>query len=337
MSNLNQPIVEWRVAVLHGGLSAEREISLKSGRAVFEGLKASGVACELLDFPEKSIDFLRDKQFDCAFVALHGRGGEDGSIQGALELAKIPYTGSGVLASALAMDKSKSKLIWQALGLPTPKGVVVDSANPPTNLEAENLLSEMGHVVAVKPIKEGSSVGVSKASTAAELIHCIEKAGQYDEQVLIEKWLNGAEYTVGIVGTHVLPSIRLQAANDFYDYDAKYLSNQTQYHCPSGLEEREERELQKLARHAFDSLGCVGWGRVDFICDDDGQFYLLEVNTIPGMTPTSLVPKAAKAIGWDFPRLLLEILETVKKHGQSKTLASDTEGKTEKSGQSIPR
>lgn len=322
---MSKPTVEMRIAVIYGGTSAEREISLKSGQAVYEGLIAGGLACELIDFPEKPTEYLADKQFDCAFIALHGRGGEDGSIQGALELAKVPYTGSGVLASALAMDKARSKLIWQATGLPTPKGKVIDGSLALSTEESQALLDELGPVLAVKPVREGSSVGVSKVSRPTDLIECVKKAAHYDRDVLLEQWLTGPEYTVGIVGGKVLPSIRLEAANEFYDYDAKYLSSQTQYHCPSGLSAENELALQQLAKQAFDSLGCAGWGRVDFICDEKGQFYCLEVNTIPGMTPTSLVPKAAKAIGWDFTRLLLEILETVKTNGQSKTATSNAD------------
>lgn len=282
------------VAVLAGGDSAEREVSLKSGQAVYEGLKESGANVTLIDPSESNLDLL--KQFSVCFIALHGRGGEDGVIQGALQHMNIPFTGSGVMASALGMDKVRTKWLWQAADLPTPDFYIAGVNDQP-----------MPFPLMVKPAHEGSSIGMHKVDSEDQLAAALADSGQYDSQVLVERWVNGEEYTVAILGDTPLPVIRLETPNSFYDYDAKYVANSTQYHCPCGLTESEEIELQQLALKAFQVVGCEGWGRVDVMRDEDG-FQLLEVNTVPGMTDHSLVPMAAKAAGMDFPELVSKIL-----------------------------
>ncbi|CAI8153164.1 D-alanine--D-alanine ligase [Pseudidiomarina mangrovi] len=294
-----------KVAVLLGGHSAEREVSLRSGTAVLQALQAQGVDAHGFDPAERDLHQLRDHGFDRAFIVLHGRGGEDGSIQGALEYLGIPYTGSGVLACALAMDKVKTKQIWQACGLPIAdsrvirRGDVIDSAE---------LLAALGGKVMVKPAQEGSSIGMGSASSAEQLSAAIALAHQYDDEALVEAWLAGPEYTVAVFGDRALPSIRLQTSHEFYDYAAKYQANDTQYHCPAGLSPLAEQALQKLAFSAFKALGAKGWGRIDVMCDSAGHYRLLEANLVPGMTAKSLVPMAARATGMDFEQLVLGIL-----------------------------
>lgn len=290
-----------RVAVLLGGDSAEREISLQSGEAVYHALKARGVDASLIDTHEHDIATLGD--FDRAFIALHGRGGEDGTVQGVLEYLGVPYTGSGVLASALAMDKIRSKQLWNGIGLPTPEFYLVNNKD-----EALKLAEKVNYPLIFKPSKEGSSIGMSKVENKSEFLPAYEEAEKYD-QVLMERWITGAEYTVAIVGKSALPAIKLETENIFYDYEAKYKSNDTKYICPCGLSKQELNEIEHLALESFKSLGCKGWGRVDFMRDDKGQFYLLEVNTVPGMTSHSLVPMAAKEAGMSFENLVLNILE----------------------------
>ncbi len=290
-----------RVAVLMGGDAAEREISLQSGQAVLQALKAQGVDVTAIDTHKKNIAQLAD--FDRAFIALHGRGGEDGTIQGVLEYLGIPYTGSGVLASALAMDKIRSKQVWKGIGLNTPDFYLVNN-----RAEAAALSEKLQYPLIFKPAQEGSSIGMTKVDAQAEFIPAYAEAEKYGE-VLIERWINGAEYTVAIVGESPLPAIKLETKNVFYDYEAKYESQDTQYICPCGLSAKALAELEQLALAAFKSLGCQGWGRVDFMCDEQGEFYLLEVNTVPGMTSHSLVPMAAKKLGMTFEDLVLNILE----------------------------
>ena len=293
-SNLTGPI-----AVLAGGNSAEREISLRSGNAVLTAFADAGLACSLLDTAEPDW-LLKIDNFGLAFIALHGPGGEDGTVQGALLTKGIRFTGSKVLASALAMDKRRSKLLWSGAGLPTPEFVVLDDAS-----DMNAVFASLGESI-VKPSTEGSSIGMARVASADELRTAYAMAKSYGT-VLAERWVVGEEYTVAIVGREVLPAIRLETNNRFYDFEAKYQSSTTRYLCPCGLSATDESVLQALALQAFDSLGCVGWGRVDVMRDSGGKFQLLEVNTIPGMTDHSLVPMAAKARGWDFQELVLAI------------------------------
>ena len=245
------------------------------------------------------------------FIALHGRGGEDGTLQGMLELMGLPYTGSGVMASALSMDKLRSKLLWQSAGLPVAPWVALTRAEFEKGLNDKQLaeISSLGLPVIVKPSREGSSVGMSKVVAENALQDALRLAFQHDEEVLIEKWLSGPEFTVAILGEEILPSIRIQPAGTFYDYEAKYLSDETQYFCPAGLEASQEANLQALVLKAWTTLGCKGWGRIDVMLDSDGQFYLLEANTSPGMTSHSLVPMAARQAGMSFSQLVVRILE----------------------------
>lgn len=287
------------IAVLAGGRSAEREISLRSGAAVLQALSDVGLDCSLVDTADS--DWLEKMSaFDLAFIALHGPGGEDGTVQGALLTKGIRFTGSGVMASALAMDKQRSKLLWMGAGLPTPPFVLLDDSS-----DLRAVYDTLGECI-VKPSTEGSSIGMARVTSEPELREAYAKARGYGA-VLAERWVSGEEYTVSIVGREVLPAIRLETNNRFYDFDAKYQSTTTRYLCPCGLSDAEEKALQTLALKAFDSLGCTGWGRVDVMRDINGDFQLLEVNTIPGMTDHSLVPMAAKARGWDFQELVLAI------------------------------
>lgn len=296
-----------KIAVLMGGRSAEREVSLKSGSAVLSGLREEGVDAYPIDPAEYPISQLKDDGFTKVFIALHGRGGEDGTLQGALEFMSIPYTGSGVLASALSMDKFRTKLVWQSLGLPVTPFIVLTRKNCST-IDIDFIVQQLGLPLIVKPSKEGSSVGMSKVNNAEELLPALDVAFKYDDTLLIEKWLSGAEYTVAILGDKILPSIRIKPTATFYDYDAKYLSNETQYYCPSGLDEKQEHDIGKLALDAYNALDCRGWGRVDLMQDGEGKFYLLEANTAPGMTNHSLVPMAAKQAGLSFSKLVMKIL-----------------------------
>lgn len=249
--------------------------------------------------------------FQKAFIALHGRGGEDGTLQGLLELIQLPYTGSGVMASAISMDKLRSKLLWQGAGLPVAPWVALTRKQFTAGLsaEVEQQISALGLPLIVKPSREGSSVGMSKVSESCALQNALALAFQHDDEVLIEKWLSGPEFTVAIIGEEILPSIRIQAAGTFYDYEAKYLSDETQYFCPGLEDSAREAEIQALVQKAWDSLGCYGWGRIDVMLDSDGQFYLLEANTSPGMTSHSLVPMAARQAGMSFSQLVVRILD----------------------------
>lgn len=290
------------VTVLYGGCSAEREVSLKSGAAVAAALGNRGIEVRLLDATGDWLARLAADGTRHCFVALHGGAGENGEVQGALATQGIGYTGSGVLACALAMDKQRCKYLWLGMGLPTPAWRQLAPG-----MDWNAVLAELGGKVMVKPASEGSSVGMSSADDATSLARAYAEAVQYDPVVIAEQWIHGPEYTVALVGDLRLPAIRLQPAGEFYDYEAKYLSDLTQYHCPCGLSPQEEEQLQALARSAFASVGGTGWGRVDFMAAD-GRFYLLEVNTVPGMTDHSLVPMAAAAAGIGFDQLVLEIL-----------------------------
>lgn len=293
-----------KVAVLYGGRSAEREISLKSGMAVLTALQKSGVDAHLFDPAAQPLYWLHKEGFQRAFIALHGRFGEDGTVQGTLEMMNIPYTGSGVLASALAMDKWRSKLIWQAAGLPVPSYEMINATS-----DWAAIVNRLGLPLFVKPANEGSSVGISKVRKVCELPAAYAEAAAYDKLVMAEEFINGGEYTVAILGGKALPVIKIEPANEFYDYEAKYFRNDTRYLCPSGLSQEKEAEMQYLALQGFELLGGVGWGRVDFLMDEAGHSYLLEINTVPGMTDHSLVPMAARQAGISFEQLVLTILE----------------------------
>ncbi len=291
-----------KVAVLMGGKSAEREISLQSGQAVLQALLNQGIDAESIDTKN---DFVMNlAKFDRVFIALHGRGGEDGTIQGLLELMEIPYTGSGVLGSALALDKYRTKQIWQSLGLPTPKSSIVN-----INSNFIELVKQLGLPLMVKPILEGSSVGMAKVNQIDELANAVTIATQYNCPVIAESYITGNEYTAAILNDSVLPMIRLETPRDFYDFNAKYSDDsETKYICPCGLSDSQEKTLQDIMMQAFLAVGANSWGRVDFICDNLGQPWLLEVNTVPGMTSHSLAPIAAKQAGINFDELVLNIL-----------------------------
>jgi D-alanine-D-alanine ligase len=294
-----------KVAVLFGGRSAEREVSLKSGAAVLAALQKSGVNAHGFDPAERDIHVLRDEKYDRVFIALHGRFGEDGTVQGALELMGIPYTGSGVMASAIAMDKWRTKMIWQAAGLPMPE---YEALTAPTDWNA--LADHLDLPLFMKPANEGSSVGISKVKTVEALPVAYAEAAKHDKVVLAESNVSGGEYTVAILNGRALPVIKIEPANEFYDYEAKYLRDDTRYMCPCGLSKQDETEMQQLAQQAFELIGGQGWGRVDFLRGEEGKAYLLEVNTSPGMTDHSLVPMAARQAGISFEQLVQEILET---------------------------
>lgn len=294
-----------RVGVLYGGTSAEREISLISGGSVIAALQRSGVDLVAIDVGADLLQELPQLSLARALIMLHGPGGEDGSLQGALQFLGLPYTGSGVFASALAMDKLHSKQFWQGVGLPTAKFAVLNDST-----DWQGTLDALGGVVMVKPSHEGSSLGMTRAGSASELEEAWVEAAAMDSSVIAEQWISGAEYTVALLNGEVLPPIRLETDHSFYDYNAKYLADDTRYLCPCGLDQDREAELKELALAAFNSLGCSGWGRVDVMCDQAGEFQLLEVNTVPGMTDHSLVPMAAKAAGYSFDELVLKILDT---------------------------
>jgi D-alanine-D-alanine ligase len=297
-----------KVAVLLGGSSAEREVSLRSGRAIVDALLRQGINAVAVDPLDDDITQLKKQGVERVFIALHGRGGEDGCIQGFLSTLQLPYTGSDVLGSALAMDKSKTKQIWESYQLPTANyQIIIKSDFDP--VQAEDILASLSGTAMVKPVHEGSSIGMAKVENALQLKDALCEAFKYDSKVLLESWITGQEYTVSILNGKVLPAIRMQTDHAFYDYQAKYQSNDTRYFCPCGLAEKELEELNLLAAEAFTAIGCSGWGRVDLMLDQQGNWYLLEVNTVPGMTETSLVPKAAEQAGLDFDQLVLEILK----------------------------
>ncbi len=297
-----------KVAVLLGGRSAEREISLLSGNAVLVALKRQGVDAHAFDPAERPLDDLKREGFARAHIALHGRYGEDGTVQGALELLGIPYTGSGVMASAIAMDKWRTKLIWQAVGIPTPRYALLDA-----NSDYAAIVKELGLPLIVKPANEGSTIGLSKVLEAKQLPQAYALAAQSDALVLAEEFIDGMELTVAILGDQPLPLVRIQPPG-LYDYQAKYFSDETKYFCPSGLPAGPEQRIQELALKAYRVIGCHGWGRVDVMLTKDGQPSLLEVNTSPGMTGHSLVPMAAKQAGLSFDELCMKILEISRGH-----------------------
>ncbi|MBL8505102.1 MAG: D-alanine--D-alanine ligase [Methylobacillus glycogenes] len=291
-----------KVAVLLGGKSAEREVSLKSGAAVLAALQKGGVDAHAFDPADRPLHELQ--AFDRVFIALHGRYGEDGTLQGALELMGIPYTGSGVMASSVGMDKWRTKLLWRAAGVATPEFELVTAES-----DFDAIERRLGLPLFVKPANEGSSIGISKVKTAGGLKAAYELAAKSDPLVIAEQFVGGGEYTVGILGDEALPIIRIVPANEFYDYEAKYLRDDTQYLCPCGLNAEQEAKIQAEALQAFRVLGAQGWGRVDFLMDEAGQHYFLEVNTSPGMTDHSLVPMGARARGLSFEQLVLQVLE----------------------------
>jgi len=296
-----------KVAVLMGGRSAERAVSLKSGERVLAALTSKGVDAHAFDPKERSIGALVEQRFDRAFVILHGRYGEDGTIQGALELLGIPYTGSGVLASALAMDKWHAKLVWQSCGIPTPRSELLLHGS-----DLQAVATRLGLPLMVKPANEGSSIGMTKVKSAHELAEAYALAANYDSVVIAEAFVDGVELTAGILGGKPLPLIKLETPREFYDYEAKYQAQDTRYLIPCGLPPDAERIVQDEALFAFNTLGCSGWGRVDLMLDRSGKPYFLEVNTSPGMTDHSLVPMAARHAGLSFEELCLRILESAR-------------------------
>ena len=289
------------IAVLMGGYSTEREISLMSGKAVYKALVKNNVECFPFDLTEDNLDKLWIKEFDKAFIVLHGRGGEDGYIQSLLDKRKVPFTGSGVEASNLCMNKAHTKDVWLKHELPLSPSIVATQGKPIDPID-------FPLPWAVKPTLEGSSIGITKVENKSELNTALELAWQYNGEALIEHWIEGDEYTVAILGNQALPSIKIISDNDFYDYDSKYFSNKTEYLCPSDLSDQQEKNIREIAMKAFNLTGASGWGRADFILDKDKNPYLLEINTVPGMTSHSLVPMAAKAAGMNFEQLVLKIL-----------------------------
>ncbi len=292
-----------KVAVLMGGRSAEREISLQSGQAVLDALRRSGVDAYSFDPAEQALEALLQQGFDRVFIALHGRFGEDGTIQGALEWLGVPYTGSGVMASALAMDKWRTKLIWQAIGIQSPRYALLQADS-----NFEEITEMLGLPLIVKPACEGSTIGLSKVHHAYDLAQAYQLAAQYDTLVLAEEFIPGNELTVAILGEIPLPVVKIEVSGELYDYHAKYLSNDTHYFCPSGLADELEVAIKNQALQAYKVLGCEGWGRVDLILNPQGQIYFLEANTSPGMTSHSLVPMAARTAGISFEDLVIKIL-----------------------------
>ncbi|MBT8129163.1 MAG: D-alanine--D-alanine ligase [Gammaproteobacteria bacterium] len=292
-----------KVAVLMGGWSAEREISLLSGAAVLKALQQSGIDAHGIDVGRDIASVLAKGDYDRVMIMLHGRGGEDGAMQGLLEVMDIPYTGSGILGSALAMDKLRCKQVWAAENFPTPDYRVLESEQ-----DCTRALDELGLPLIIKPALEGSSIGMSKVENADQMLPAFELASDCKGTIIAEKWVSGTEYTAAILNRKVLPMIRLETDRQFYDYVAKYESDDTRYICPCGLEPSRENELAEIMLSAFEAIGASGWGRVDFMLDGDGQPWLIEANTVPGMTSHSLVPMAAKATGIGFNELVIEIL-----------------------------
>mgnify|MGYP003705793947 FL=1 len=298
-----------KVAVMFGGSSAEREVSLNSGKTVLRGLLDMGIDAHAFDPAEQPLTQLLVEKFERVLIMLHGRGGEDGSLQGALQLLNLPYSGSGVLGSALSMDKIRSKQIWQSIGLPTANYKIADKRSFDAG-SCGAIMAELGGEVMVKPAHEGSSIGMAKVNSALQLEIAIQDAFKYDDKVLIEQFIHGCEYTVSLLNGKALPSISMTTPRDFYDYTAKYQADSTVYTCPSGLNDALENMLGELALAAFDALAGSGWGRVDFMQDKLGRFYLLEANTVPGMTEKSLLPMAAKKAGLTFAELSVSVLAT---------------------------
>jgi len=293
-----------KVAVLMGGRSAEREISLMSGQNVLEGLRRQGVDAHAFDPAERPVFELKRDGYQRAFIALHGRYGEDGTVQGALELMEIPYTGSGVMASALCLDKLRAKLVWLACGVPTPRHEVLNARS-----DWAAVAGRLGLPLIVKPVHEGSSLGLTKVASVEKLAPAYELAAKYDTEVIAEEFIAGRELTAAFIGEQALPLVRIEAPQGNYDYQHKYFSDATRYHCPCGLPAAQEQQLQALVMRAIEALGCRGWGRADLMLRDDGRPFLLEMNTSPGMTAHSLVPMAARAAGIEFDDLVVRILE----------------------------
>jgi D-alanine-D-alanine ligase len=294
-----------RVAVLLGGTSSEREISLKSGNACLAALQGRGVDAHAFDPKDKPLTELQTRGFDRVFIALHGPGGEDGTLQGALEFLGLPYTGSGVMGSAIGMDKLRTKRLAQAVGIPTTEYQLLRGPE-----DLDNCVDRLGLPLIVKPATQGSSVGMTKVEKREELAAAYQAAALLEPTVFAEAWVTGAEYTVAILQGRALPSIRIETPAVFYDYQAKYFRNDTKYHCPSGLSAEAEKHLANLALATFAAVGAEGWGRADFMMDKTGRPYLLEINTVPGMTDHSLVPMAARAVGIGFDELVWQVLET---------------------------
>jgi len=303
--NPYKPADYGKVAVMMGGLSAERGISLQSGGAVLDALERQGIDAHALDVKQDVMQQVIAGQYDRVFLALHGRGGEDGLMQGALDTLGLPYTGSPVIGSALAMDKVHTKKIWQSSGIPTPGFAELNVGS-----DWQSVCEQLGLPLMVKPVHEGSSFGASKVNRYEDLEPAWRQAVEYDDRVMAEQWITGGEYTVPLLGEEILPMIRLETPREFYDYRAKYEDDTTQYICPCGLTDDAEQRIGKMAKEAFMSLGCTGWGRVDVLLDEDERPWLIEVNTIPGLTGHSLVPMAAKQAGTDFDELVLRILNS---------------------------
>ena len=297
-----------KIAVLLGGTSAEREVSLNSGKAVLEALLNQGYDAHPIDPKEYNVANLKKDGFNRVFNILHGRGGEDGTMQGLLEQIGLPYTGCGVMASALTMDKMRTKMLWKAFGLPVADMEVV-TRETFAELDAQAVVEKLGLPLMVKPSLEGSSVGLTKVKAVDELKSAVEYALKFDNTILIEEWLAGDELTVPVLDSQVLPAIRIVPEGEFYDYNAKYISDNTQYFCPAGLTSEREQELAILVKRAYDAVGCRGWSRIDVMCDAKGNFRLVEVNTNPGMTSHSLFPKSAASMGISFEQLVVKILE----------------------------
>lgn len=297
-----------KIAVLLGGTSAEREVSLNSGKAVLEALLNQGYDAHPIDPKEYNVANLKKDGFHRVFNILHGRGGEDGTMQGLLEQIGLPYTGCGVMASALTMDKMRTKMLWKAFGLPVADMEVV-TRETFASLDPQAVVDKLGLPLMVKPSLEGSSVGLTKVKVVDELKSAVEYALKFDNTILIEEWLAGDELTVPVLDSQVLPAIRIVPEGEFYDYNAKYISDNTQYFCPAGLAPEREQELAILVKRAYDAVGCRGWSRIDVMCDAKGDFRLVEVNTNPGMTSHSLFPKSAASVGISFEQLVVKILE----------------------------
>ena len=305
---MSKTLKQEKIAVLLGGTSAEREVSLNSGTAVLNALRKQGYDAHPIDPKTFPVATLKEQGFDRVFNILHGRGGEDGTMQGLLEQIGIPYTGCGVMASALTMDKMRTKMLWKAFGLPVAEMEIVTVENRAT-LNPEVVVKKLGLPLMVKPSLEGSSVGLTKVKTMDELESAVDFALKFDRTVLIEEWLAGDEFTVPVLDGEVLPSIKIVPEGEFYDYEAKYISDNTQYFCPAGLSDAREQELRRLVKQAYDVVGCRGWSRIDVMADAEGKFRLVEVNTNPGMTSHSLFPKSAAMVGYSFEQLVEKILE----------------------------
>ena len=298
-----KPLKQQKIAVLMGGTSAEREVSLNSGNAVLNALRTQGYDAHPVDPKEVPVLELKQQGFERAFNILHGRGGEDGIIQGALEQIGLPYTGCDVMTSALTMDKMRTKMLWKGFGLPIAEMEIVTKENV-TELNPSKIVERLGLPLMVKPSREGSSVGLTKVNAVEELTVAVETALECDDTVLIEEWLSGVEMTVPVLDNQVLPAVQIIPDGEFYDYHAKYISDNTQYICPAPLSKAREEELHKLAKAAYDAVGCRSWSRIDVMTDSKGEFRLVEVNTTPGMTNHSLFPKSAATVGYTFEKLL---------------------------------